>query len=155
MMDCHLRTLAFCSAEIQKVPHCFTSLNMSLPFDHTCCLDKSDRKNKVEGHDRSRSLFPLPKVQFDVVHQHLDLRHRQHTNSYEFSCSCFSLFVGFFGFILTLGVSASKRSPSSSFPISTSARDSPTGSMSSPMVLHLDSEVSLDLRAHCSAIPVS
>ena len=43
----------------------------------------------------------------------------------ESSCSCFSLLLGFFGFILTLGISASKGSSSSSFPISTSARDSP------------------------------
>ena len=41
--------------------------------------------------------------------------------------------MGFFGFILTLGVSASKGSSSSSFPISTSARDSLIGSMSSPI----------------------
>ena len=34
---------------------------------------------------------------------------------------------------MTLGVSVSKGSSSSSFPIQTSARDSPTGSMSSPI----------------------
>ena len=51
----------------------------------------------------------------------------------ESSCSCFSLLVGFFGFILTLEISASKGSSTSSFPISTSERDSPTGSLSSPI----------------------
>ena len=51
----------------------------------------------------------------------------------ESSCSCFSPLIGFFGFILTLGISASKGSSSSSFPTSTSAQDSPTGSMSSPI----------------------
>ena len=123
--------------------------NMSLPFDDTCCLCKSDiwkrvcvflrQKTLIERlRSESSFLFPLlPTVQFDVVHQHLDLRHKQHTNSCrqhypESSCSCFSLLVGFFGFILTLGISASKGSSSSSFSISTSARDSPTGSMSSP-----------------------
>ena len=40
---------------------------------------------------------------------------------------------GFFRFILTLGISASKGSSSSSFPISTSARVSPIGSISPPI----------------------
>ena len=42
------------------------------------------------------------------------------------------MLVRFFGFILTLGVFSSRGSSSSSFPISTFARDSTTGSMSSP-----------------------
>ena len=40
--------------------------------------------------------------------------------------------MGFFGFVSTAGISDSKDS-SSSFPVSTLARDSHTGSMSSPM----------------------
>ena len=123
--------------------------NMSLPFDHACCLDKSEletclrfpvteNSNRTLRSESSFLSLLLPTVQFDVVHQHLDLRHKQHTNSggqhvLNTSCSCFSLLVGFFGFILTLGISASKGSSSSSFPISTSARDSPTGPMSSPI----------------------
>ena len=65
--------------------------NMSLPFDHTCCLDKSEletcQRFPVSGNrnrklrSESSFLFPLlPTVQFDVVHQLLDLRHKQHTN---------------------------------------------------------------------------
>ena len=66
--------------------------NMSLPFDHTCCLGKSDLETCLHfsvSENRNRKLrsessflFPLlPIVQFDVVHQHLGLRHKQHTNS--------------------------------------------------------------------------
>ena len=66
--------------------------NMSLPFDHTCCLDKSELETCLRfpvSENRSRRLrsesfflFPLlTTVQFDVVHQHLDLPHKQHTNS--------------------------------------------------------------------------
>ena len=62
--------------------------------------------------------------------------------------------MGFFGFISTVGISASKDS-SSLFPVSTSARDSPLARCHLQWVLHLDSELSLDLRAHCSAILVS
>ena len=117
---------------------------MSLPFDHTCCLGKSEletclRFPSLENRNRrprseSSFLLLLPTVLFDVANQHFDLRHKRHTDfcrQHESSCSCFSLLVGFFGFILTLGISPSKSSSSSSFPISTSARDSPTGSMSS------------------------
>ena len=145
--------------------------NMSPPFDHTCCLDKSELETCLRfpvSENRSRKLrsesfflFPLlPTVQFDVVHQHLD-RHKQHTNFcrqhvLNLHVLVFSLLVGFFGFILTLEFSASKGSSSSSFPISTSARDSPTGSMSSPNVCYISIQsFSLDLRAHCSVIPVS
>ena len=67
--------------------------NMSLPFDHTRLLDKSELETCLrfpvsENRNRklrleSSSLFPLdPIVQFDVFHQHLDLRHKQHTNYY-------------------------------------------------------------------------
>ena len=123
--------------------------NMSLPFDHTCCLDKSDLETCLHfpvSENRSRKLrsgssflFPVPpRVQFDVVHRHLDLRHKAahqllQTACPETSCCCcFSLLIGFFGFVQILGISAFKGSSSSSFPVSTSARDSPTGSMSSP-----------------------
>ena len=86
--------------------------SMSLPFDHTCSLGKSELETCLRfpvSENRNRKLrsessflFPLlPIVQFDVVHQHLGLRHKQHTNSYktacpESSCSFFSLLVGFF-----------------------------------------------------------
>ena len=95
--------------------------NMSLPFDRTCCLDKSELETCLHflvSENRSRKLrsewFFLSPL----------LRKVQ---------SCFSLLVGFFGFNVTLGISASKGSSSSSFPVSKSARDSPTGSMSSPI----------------------
>ena len=63
-----------------------------LPFDHTCCLDKSELGTCLRfpvSRNRNRKLqselfflFPLPPtVQFDAVRQHLDLRHKQHTNS--------------------------------------------------------------------------
>ena len=124
--------------------------NMSLPFDHTCCLDKSEletclrfpvsRNRNRKLRSESSFLFPLlPAVQFDVVHQHLGLQHKQHTNSCRqhvlnlHVLVSLSLLVGFFGFIPTLGISASNGSSSSSFSVSTSARDSPTGSMSSPI----------------------
>ena len=105
--------------------------NMSPPFDHTCCLDKSELETCLRfpvSENRSRKLrsesfflFPLlPTVQFDVVHQHLD-RHKQHTNFcrqhvLNLHVLLFSLLVGFFGFILTLEFSASKGSSFSPFP---------------------------------------
>ena len=66
--------------------------NTSLPFDNTCCLDKSELESCLHfpvSRNRSRKLrsetfflSPLrPTVQFSVVHQHLDLQHKQHTNS--------------------------------------------------------------------------
>ena len=121
--------------------------SMSLPFDHTCCLDKSEletclrfpvRKPQSKAtigvvlsfSSSSNSLIqccpPTPRPSTQAAHQLLQ------TACPESSCSCFPLLVGFFGFILTLGISASKGSSSSSCPVSTSARDSPTGSMSSP-----------------------
>ena len=124
--------------------------NTSLPFDHTCCLDKSElgtclsfpvsREAVIERYDRSRpfSFLFFQQVQFDAVRQHLDLRHKRHTNSCKQHVLNLHVLVSlcsleFFGFILTLDICASKGSSSSSFPISTSARDSPTGSMSSPI----------------------
>ena len=66
--------------------------HMSLPFDHTFCLGKSEletclrfpvsenRNRKLQSE--SSFLFPLlPRVQLGVVHQHLGLRHKQHTHS--------------------------------------------------------------------------
>ena len=142
--------------------------NMSLQFDRTCCHDKSEletcrrypvsqnRKRKLRS-ESSFLILLLPTVQFDVVHQHLDLRRKQHTNScrqhvLNLHVLSFSLLVGFFGFILTLGISASKGSSSSSFPTSTSHQ---LVRCHHNLVLHLDSELSLDIRAHCSAITVS
>ena len=129
---------------------CGTSVhNMSLPFDHACCLDKSEleaclrflvsRETVVESYDRSRSLSisfffqssirccpPTPRPSTQAAHP-------SRQDVLESSCSCFSLLVGFFGFILTLGIFDSRGSSSSSFPTSTCARDSPAGSMLSPI----------------------
>ena len=122
--------------------------NMSLPFDHTCCLDKSTcgtclrfpvRKPQSKttigvvlslsssSNSSIRCCPPTPRPSTQAAHQLLK------TACPESSCSCYSLLVGFFGFILTLEISASKGSSSSSFPMSTPARDSSTGSMSSPI----------------------
>ena len=106
----------------------------SLPSDHTCCLDKSELETCLRfrvSENRNRNLRPessliflllLPSAQFDVVHQHFDLRHKQHTNScrqhvlnLHVSGFSLSLLVGFFGFILTLGIYASKGSSSAPF----------------------------------------
>ena len=99
----------------------------------------SCQKTGVESCDRSRSSLsscsnssirfcsPRPRPPTQAAHQ------LPKTACPESSCCCFSLPVGFFGFIPTLAIYASKGSSSSSFPISTSARDSPTGSMSSPI----------------------
>ena len=97
--------------------------NMSLPFDHTCCLDKSELGTCLHlpvSENRSRK---LPSESFFLFPSTSSIR----------CCPCFSLLVGFFGFFLTLGIFASKGSSSSPFPISTSARDSPIGPMSSPI----------------------
>ena len=67
------------------------------------------------------------------------------------TCPRRSRLVGFFGFIFL----PSKGSSSSSSPISTSARVLQLVRCHHLLVLHLDSEFSLDLRAHCSAILVS
>ena len=67
----------------------------SLPFDRTCCLDKSELEtclrfpclrflvscNRSHKQQQWESFFLVPRpptVQFDVVHQLLDLRHKQH-----------------------------------------------------------------------------
>ena len=117
--------------------------NTSLPSDHTCCLDKSELEMCLRfpvSRSRNRKLqselsflFPLPPtVQLDGVHQHLNLRHKLHTNY----CK---------QHVLNLHVLVSLCSWESSdslllwelllprvlhllrfFPISTSLRDSPT-----------------------------
>ena len=69
----------------------FSVHNESLPFDHTCCLDKSELETCLRflvscyrnQKQQSESFFlvPLPPtVQFDVVHQLLHIRLKQHTN---------------------------------------------------------------------------
>ena len=50
--------------------------------------------------------------------------------------------MGFFGFISIVGISDSKDSSSSSFPVSTSAQDSTTGSMST--WLHFSVQVEIE-----------
>ena len=71
------------------------------------------QKTIIESYDRSR---PFSFLLFQLFNSMLS------TNKKTVDTSSL---VGFFGFILTLGVSASKSSSSSSFPISTSARDVP------------------------------
>ena len=116
----------------------------------------SRNRNRKLRSESSFLLPLLPSIQFDVVRQHIDLRHKQHTNScrqhvLNLHVSGFSLLVGFCGFILTLGIP--RVSSSSTFrhlhQIHQLVR------CHSQLVLHLDSEFSLDLRAHCSAISVS
>ena len=64
--------------------------------------------------------------------------------------------VGFLGFILTLGISASKGSSSFlRFPFRHLHEIPQLVRCHHQLVLHLDSEFSLGLRGHCSAIPVS
>ena len=98
-------------------------------WKRVCLRFLSENRNR-KLRSESSFLFPhLSIVQFDVVRQHLDLRHKQHTNACRQHVLnlhvLVSLVVRFFGSILTLGISASKGSSSSSFPISASARDSP------------------------------
>ena len=117
--------------------------NMSLPFDTPAvsanqnwkCVCGFLSENRTIGvvlslssssNSSIRCCPPTPRPSTEATHQLLQ------TACAESSCSCFSLLIGFCGFIPTLGISASKGSSTSSFPISTSARDFPTGSMSSP-----------------------
>ena len=123
--------------------------HFSPPFGYTCCFDKSELETclcfpvsenpqsttttgvvlslSYSSNNSVRCCPPTPRPSTQATHQLLK------TTCPESSCSVFYLLLGFFGFILTLGMSASKNSSSSSFPISTYARDSPTGSMSSPI----------------------
>ena len=106
--------------------------NMSIPFDRTCCLCKSELETCLRfpvSENRNRKLrsessflFPLsfngsircsPRPSTQTAHQLV------WTACIESSCSCFSLLVGFFEFILTLGISASKGSFVSQFDICT------------------------------------
>ena len=137
---------------------------MSLPFDHTCCFGKSEleaclRFPASENRDRtlrSESFFLsplLPKVQFDVVHQHLDLRHKQHTNSCRqhvlhhhvlvFLCSLGSLdSLGLWEFLLPRVPHLLR------FPFRHLHEIPQLVRCHHQLVPHLDSEFSLDLRAH-------
>ena len=107
------------------------------------------------------SLSPLcPTVQFDVVHQLHDLRHKQHTNFCRQLVQNRHVLVSLdswdsWGFMLALGTSASNGFSSSPLPISTSSLGFSIGSVSSPVAARSCSEFSLDLRAHCSALLVS
>ena len=125
--------------------------NTSLPFDHTCCLDKSEwervsrfpvlRSRSRKPQSELSFLFPLPPtVQFDVVHQYVDLRHKPPTSS----------FVGFFGFILTQFFVSKGH-----FPFRHLHMIPQLVRCHHQLASHLDSELSLDLRAHCSATLVS
>ena len=113
--------------------------NMSLQFDHTYCLDRSELETCLESLvslDRERkqqgkSLFllfsssnssirccpPTPGPWTQAAHQLS--ANSNNPGCPESSCSCFSRLVEFLGFILALKTSASTSSSSSSFPIST------------------------------------
>ena len=145
--------------------------NMSLAFDHTCCLDKAEletcrhfpvsRSRHRKLRSGSSSLFPfLPIVQFDVVHKHLDLRHKQHTNSCRQHvlnlhvlvsfCSLDSLdSLGLWEFLLSRVPHLLR------FPCRHLHEILQLVRCHHQWVLHLDSVFSLDLRAHSSAITVS
>ena len=101
--------------------------NTSLPFDHTSCFGKSEleaclyfpvsRSRNRKLHSEPFFLSPLlPTVQFAVVHQHLDLRRKQHTNSCRQHVLNLHVLVSLCSLdsmelILTLGISASKGVP--------------------------------------------
>ena len=126
--------------------------NMSLPFDHTCNLSKSELERCLQypvSENRNRKLrsessflfLVVPIVQFDVVHQQKDRRHKQprwilrvHSDSGSF---CFQKFLIFFV---------------SHFDICT--RCPQLVRCHHQWVLHFGSAFSSDLRAYCSAIPV-
>ena len=149
----------------------FSVHNMSFPLHHTCCLDQSElvaclRFLVSENHNRklrseSSFLFPLlPTVQFDVVHQHLDLRHKQHINSCRQHvlnlhvlvslCSLDSLGSFRLWEFLLPRVPRLLR-----FPLRHLHESPQLVRCHHQWVRHIDSEFSLDLRAHCSAILVS
>ena len=138
----------------------FSVRNKSLPFDSVCGLDKSELElwlHSPVSRNRTQKLplglfvlFLSPTVQLEVVSQHHELRHKQHTNSCKQHVHNFHVLVLLCSWdssgSFQLGISASKDS-SSSFP--------PFARCHHQKVLHLDSELSLDLQAHCSAILVS
>ena len=114
---------------------------MSLPSDHTCCLGTSELES-VSAFSCVRK--PYSNATIGVV---LSLSSSSNSSirccpptirpstqaAHRLLWTASPQLVGFFGFILTLGISASKGSSSSSLSISTSARDSPTGSRSPPI----------------------
>ena len=69
----------------------FSVRNKSLPFDSVCGLDKSELElwlHSPVSRNRTQKLplglfvlFLSPTVQLEVVSQHHELRHKQHTNS--------------------------------------------------------------------------
>ena len=124
----------------------------------TCCLDKSEwervsrfpviRSRSRKPQSELSFLFPLPPTtQLDVVHQHVDLRHKPPTSS----------FVGFFllSFFLLPRVHSYSVFPKGHFPFRHLHVIPQLVRCHHQLASHLDSELSLDLRAHCSATLVS
>ena len=90
--------------------------NMSVPFDHTCCLDKSESETclhfPVSEHRcrrlQSESFFLFPLLFFQQFNSMLSTNTSTFNTSStptptynmcpESSCSCFSQLVGFLGF---------------------------------------------------------
>ena len=145
--------------------------NTSLPFDHTPAVSTNQNWKRVSVflcqknrnrklRSKSSFLFPLLTIlQFDVVHQHLDLRRKQHTNSCRQhvlnphvlvslcqwdSSDSFLLWEFLLPRVLHLH----------HFPFR-HLLEIQLVRCHHQLVKHLDSEFSLDLREHCSAIPVS
>ena len=146
----------------------FSVHNMSLPFNHTCCLDKSEVETCLRflvSQSRNRKLrselsflFPLPPtVQLDVVHQHLNLLHKQRTNYCGQHVLNLHVLVAFDSWDSFDSFSLWELLPPTvphlpRFPFRHLHEISRLVRCRHQLVLHLDSKFSLDLRAHCSAI---
>ena len=149
----------------------FSVHNMSLPFDRTCCLGKSElvtclrfpvsEKRNRNLRSESSFLFPLlPTVQFDVVHRHLDLRHKQNTNSCRQHVLSLHVLVSLCPLDSFNSFSLWEFLPPRvllllRFPLRHLHEIHQLVRCHHQLVLHLESSFSLDLRAHSPAIPVS
>ena len=146
--------------------------NMSLPFDHTCCLDKSEletclrfpvrNRNRKLRSESSFLFLLLPTVQFDVVLRHVDLRHELHTNSCRQHVLNPHVLVSLSArWILRIHSDTWEfllpRVPHLllRFPFRHLHEILQLVRWNHQLVLHLESEFSSDLRTNCSAIPVS
>ena len=137
--------------------------NTSLPFDTLLAVSTSQswkrvcvflcQETVIESYESELfflSFFFLLQSQFDVVHQHLNVRHKQHTNSCKQHVLNRHVLVSLCSWdssdsFLTLGISASKGSSSlHHFPFRHLHE-----------IHHLfRCHHQLDLQARCSAIPV-
>ena len=136
-------------------------LSRQIRIGNRVCVFLCQKNHNRKLRSESSFLFPLlPTVQFDVVHQHLDLRHKQHTNScgqhvlnlhvLVSLCSLDSLgSLWLWEFLLPRVPHLLRFQFRHLHEIPQLVR------CHHQLVLHLDSKFSLDLRAHCSAIFVS